>query len=85
MKTWVTLWANRVGIISSCVTLLANVVLGNAVLISVLRAVVVGFVLYVTMLLLGSLVINALIRLVAEQATEEIEVEASPTAARAAG
>ena len=60
MKGWITLWANRVGIVGSCAILLGNVLLGNSVLISVIRAVVVGFALYLVMLILGSMVLNAL-------------------------
>ncbi len=74
MKGWITLWANRVGIVGSCAILLGNVLLGNSVLISVIRALVVGFALYLVMLILGSMVLNALIMLAAERVAYKEEM-----------
>ena len=68
METWVRFMAKRIAIAATCVVMLAGLVMQLSPWLLVLRGVVVGLAIYLALRIMGYLIGQALIRMLAEAA-----------------
>ena len=68
MDVWVRYWAKRIAIAGACLVMILCIALQMSPPVAVVRGLVVGLVIYVSALLLGGVVGQMLVRILAEDA-----------------